>query len=107
MRFHLDEHVDHAVAHGLRQRGIDVSTTGDADLLEAPDEEHIAYALRDRRIVYTNDADFLRLHNEGVEHAGIAYCPRGTRTIAQIVRHLCLMHDCMTEEEMHGIVEYL
>ena len=27
MRFHLDEHVDPAIAHGLRLRGIDVTTT--------------------------------------------------------------------------------
>jgi hypothetical protein len=35
IRFHLDEHVDHAVADGLRRRGIAVTTTADADLLGA------------------------------------------------------------------------
>ena len=32
MRFHLDEHVPHAIAEGLRRRGIDVTTTVEAGL---------------------------------------------------------------------------
>jgi hypothetical protein len=47
MRFHLDEHVAHAIAAGLRRRGIDVTTTTDAALLSAPDEDHIAFAKRE------------------------------------------------------------
>lgn len=38
MRFHLDEHVDHAIARGLRNRGIEVTTATDAGLLGASDE---------------------------------------------------------------------
>ena len=45
MRFHLDEHVAHAIAQGLRLRGIEVTTTAEADLLSAPDEDHLAFAL--------------------------------------------------------------
>ena len=33
IRFHLDEHVAHAIAEGLRRRGVDVTTTTDAGLL--------------------------------------------------------------------------
>jgi predicted nuclease of predicted toxin-antitoxin system len=60
MRFHLDEHVAHAIAAGLRRRGIDVTTTVDAGLLSAPDEEHLAFAKRDARVIVTQDSDFLR-----------------------------------------------
>lgn len=42
MRFHLDEHVAHAIAHGLRRRGIDVTTTVETGLLSAPDDDHLA-----------------------------------------------------------------
>ena len=31
IRYHLDENVDHAVAHGLRLRGLDVTTTTDTE----------------------------------------------------------------------------
>jgi hypothetical protein len=107
IRFHLDEHVDHAIALGLRKRGVDVTTATDAGLLSASDDEHLAFALRDNRVIYTNDRDFLVLHSQGAEHAGIAYCSSGTRSIGEIVRYLCLMHDCMTVEEMRGHVEHI
>ena len=34
IRFHLDENVSNAIADGLRQRGIDVTTTSEAGLIE-------------------------------------------------------------------------
>ncbi len=107
MRFHLDEHVDPAIAHGLRLRGIDVTTTVDANLLNAPDGLHLQFALREGRVIFTNDSDFLRFATTSQEHAGVAYCHRAARSIGFIVRHLCLMHDCMNPDEMHGRVEYL
>jgi predicted nuclease of predicted toxin-antitoxin system len=107
MRFHLDEHVDHAIAHGLRLRGIDVTTTNDANLLSAPDELHWEFARRESRVIFTNDAGFLSLANNRVDHPGIAYCSRTARSIGYIVRHLCLMHDCLDGHEMVGRIEYL
>ena len=71
IRFHLDENVDHAVAHGLRVRGINVTTALDAKLISASDEMHIAFALKEQRIVVTHDVDFLRLHETGADHPGI------------------------------------
>ncbi len=107
MRFHLDEHVDPAIAHGLRLRGIDVTTTSDAGLLSAPDESHLDFARREGRVIFTNDADFLRFATASIEHPGIAYCSRTARSIGFIVRHLCLMHDCLEGNGMRGKVEYL
>ena len=71
MRFHLDEHVDHIVARALRQRGVDATTTTDAGLLQAADADHVAFALRERRIIYTNDANFLQpsAHDELLRQA--------------------------------------
>ena len=107
MRFHLDEHVDPAIAHGLRLRGIDVTTTGDANLLSAPDESHLEFAQQVGRVIFTNDPDFLRFASTTIEHGGVAYCARTARSIGYVVRHLCLMHDCMENNEMRGRVEYL
>ncbi|MGQ0635908.1 MAG: DUF5615 family PIN-like protein [Planctomycetaceae bacterium] len=63
IRFHLDENVDQAVTRGLRERGIDATTTADAGLLGAPDNEHLDFVLREARVLMTHDPDFLRLHN--------------------------------------------
>ena len=107
MRFHLDEHVAHAVAAGLRRRGIDVTTTHDAGLLSAPDDEHLTFAKRERRVIVTQDADFLRHAAVEPMHFGIAYYPQGKRTFGEIIRHLVLMHDALAEDEMQGRVEFL
>ena len=96
-----------AIANGLRQRGIDVTTTVDADLIDAEDEEHLAFAVSQGRIVVTQDADFLRLHGAGKAHAGIAYFAQGSRTLGEVIAHLTLMHDCLAAEDMRGKVEYL
>lgn len=42
IRFHLDEHVSHAITHALRRRDVEVSTTTDAGLLGAKDEDQAA-----------------------------------------------------------------
>ena len=51
IRFHLDEHCSHAIAAGLRRRGVDVTTATDAGLLRAPDEQHLAFGLAEGRVV--------------------------------------------------------
>jgi predicted nuclease of predicted toxin-antitoxin system len=107
MRFHLDENVDHAIAGGLRRRSINVTTSTDAHLLSSPDEEQLAFASREGRVLITHDRDLVRLHALGTPHAGIAYCPSGTRTIGEIVRQLLLMHECLAEVEMLEQIEYL
>jgi hypothetical protein len=45
IKFHLDEHVHPAIAEGLRRRGIDVTTTIEAELLGAEDEKHLEFAV--------------------------------------------------------------
>ena len=106
IRFHLDQHVANDVAHGLRLRGIDVSTTHEAGLQDAEDLAHIAYALSEGRVIFTQDDDFLRHHHAGVIHTGIVYSKQGSRSIGEIVRYLKLIHDCLDEADMAGQLEY-
>ena len=107
IRFHLDEHVDPAIATGLRARGIDVKTTIEAGLESASDEAQLRFALAEQRVLFTQDRDFLRMHAAGATHAGIAYCAQQKTSVGDIIRHLALMHDCLDEEEVAGQVEFL
>ncbi|MBU0511282.1 MAG: DUF5615 family PIN-like protein [Chloroflexi bacterium] len=107
LRFHLDEHVNSAIAEALRRRDIDVTTTVEAGLLGADDPAHIAYAWRERRVIVTHDDDFLRWHSRGIPHAGIAYCHLKKLSMRQIVELLVLMHAVLTQEEMIGQVQFL
>jgi hypothetical protein len=107
IRFHLDENVDPAIASGLRRRGVDASTSHETELLEAPDEQQLAYALAQSRVLVTHDEDFLAIAKPGVEHAGIAYCHPELRSIGQIISGLMLIHDCLTPDDMRNHVEFL
>lgn len=107
IRFHLDEHVDDAVADGLRRRGIDVTTTADAGLRGAGDPAHIAYALTAARVIVTADTDFLRWHNQGVNHPGIAFWHQQGSSIGEVIRALALIWEILEPEEMRNQVEYL
>ena len=106
MRFHLDEQMDPAVATGLRIRGIDVTTTQEVHLVSSSDLEQIEHALREHRVIVTDDTDFLARANSGVQHAGIVFCRRTIRTIGQIIEFLVLVDACLTEDEMKNLIEY-
>jgi hypothetical protein len=107
IRFHLDENVPSAVAQGLRHRGIDVTTTSQSGLISAGDDKQLDFASSDDRILVIYDTDFVRLHDRGVPHAGIAYSPKGKRTIGELIRGLILIAECLAPEEMKNHVEYL
>lgn len=107
IRFHLDQHIDSAVARGLRLRGIDVTTTAEAGLQDAMDEDHVDFALRENRVIVTHDADFLRLHGEGRPHAGIVYGEQGKVSVGELIRFLELLARCVAGEEIKGRVEFL
>ena len=96
-----------SVPAGLRRRGIDVTTAAGEKLTGASDMDQLSFAPQSGRVLVTQDADFLRLHQTGVTHAGIAYCRQGSLSIGEMLRRLVLVHDLMTAEEMQTRVEYL
>lgn len=107
LQFHLDESVNHAVAAGLRRRGISVTTATEAHLLAATDDDQLAYAEREGRVIVTHDDDFLRLHQQGAAHAGIAYIKQERRTIGQVVLALANLYHSHTKQHMRGQVVFL
>lgn len=107
IRFHLDENVDPVIAAALRRYGIDVTTTTEAELRTASDEVHLAFAIRESRVIVTHDDDFLRIASKHSDHPGIAYCHLEARSIGEIIRSLQLVYDVLTPEEIRGHVEYL
>lgn len=56
IKFHLDENVSNAIAEGLRQRSVEVTTSSEAHLIGASDEEHLAYALAQGEVIFTMGA---------------------------------------------------
>lgn len=106
IKFHLDENVDHAVAFGLRLRGVDVTTSTESSLVASPDESQLAFARKQGRVLVTHDTDFLHPTLAHGPHAGIIYCAMHSRTVGELVRHLTLIHACLGAEEMHNAIEF-
>lgn len=107
LRFHLDENVDPSVAVGLRQRGIDATTAGDAQLIGASDTRHLDFARSEGRVLVTHDRVYLRMAAAGIDHPGITYCPPARRTIGQIVLRLADLSRHRSDEEMRCVIVYL
>jgi hypothetical protein len=106
IRFYLDEHVAHAVAHGLAKRGVDVLTALAANMLTATDIQHLDFARSEYRVLLSQDTDFLRLHAAGAEHFGIVYAPQQT-AVGSIVNGLMVIYEVLTPVEMQNHVEFL
>ncbi len=105
-RFCFDEHVDAAVVDALVRRGVDVLTVQAAERRGLPDNQQLAYALQQGRVMVTQDSDYIALANSGQPHAGIAFAqPRVS--IGELINALLLLHDVLSSEEMQNHVEYL
>lgn len=107
IQFHLDENVPRSVATGLRKRGIDVTTSFDAGLIGATDIEHLLFAQQGGRVIFTHDGDFLALHRQGHEHAGIVYAPPGARPIGYLIRSLLLITQILAPDDMRNHIEFI
>lgn len=107
IRFHLDEHVAHAVADGLRRLGIDVTTTVDTGLLGASDVQQLSFGFSQVRAIFTEDAGFLALAQAGARHAGLVYCQQNSRSIGQVIRALQMIWEIYEPDEMRNRVEFI
>lgn len=107
IKFHLDENISQAIANGLRRRGIDVTTTPEESLIGKLDEDQLAFAISKKRVIFTQDTDFLKLHHQSVSHYGIAYCHQKSKSIGEIVQGLVLIWQVLEVDEMINHLEYL
>jgi predicted nuclease of predicted toxin-antitoxin system len=107
IKFHLDENVHNAIANGLRIRGVDVTTSPEENLIGASDEQQLAYALSQQRVIFTFDDDFLRLASTGIKHCGIIYTRQQRQSIGKIISDLVLIWECLEPEYMYNNIEFL
>lgn len=102
----MDEHVSKAVVKGLRERGVDVLTVSEAGMMGAADKAHLQFAKQQKRVIFTQDTDFLRLHASGEEHNGIVYAHQKTST-GDIIFGLMLISELLSPDEMTGHIEFV
>jgi hypothetical protein len=77
IRLYLDEDsMRKALVFALRARNVDVLTALEAEMINRPDEDHLAAAAASERVLYSfNVADYCSLHEAWISpertHAGI------------------------------------
>lgn len=107
IRYHLDESCRLRIARALRENGLDVTTSSEAGLLGASDDAQLEYARESGRVLYTNDSDFVVMHEAHTAHAGLVYCHQRSRSVSETVRLLVLLWELYDADEMVNRLEYL
>lgn len=103
----MDQQFPGPASQGLRRHGVDVLTAQEAGRCGLPDAGQLAFATAAERVLVTFDTDYLALHQAGVQHAGIAWCPEQKHTIGQLIQALLLVHGVLDRDAMRNHVEYL
>lgn len=83
-----DEHIPGALLAALRQSGVDVVSVVERGLQGEPDEVLAATALREQRLMLTNDTDYIRLSSaaagRGAPFAPVVFWPQQSRGIGYL-----------------------
>ena len=102
-----DEHIPFPVIDGLIRRGIDVTTVQQLGMRSALDQLILEAARQQGRVVYTNDADFLRHHAVGINHSGIIYHHTLEHSVGEAIRRFSLVCELLSPQEMMGRVQFV
>lgn len=107
LRFYMDQHFPGPASRALVRRGVDVLTAQEADRCGVPDSDQLAFATAEGRVMVTFDPDFLALHQSGVKHAGIAWCPERKYGISELIQALLLLYGVLDRDGMRNHMECL
>ncbi len=113
IRLYFDEDtLRHSLVKALRSRGVDVVTALDANMIERPDAEHLAYASSQGRVLCSsNGGDFYRLHSQllalGKSHAGIIPIPQQRYSVGDQLRRILKLIALRSADDMRDQVEFL
>ena len=81
--------MDKALVSALRARGVDLLTAHEAEMIERQDADHLAFAAREGRGLYSfNVADYCRLQAQGRSHAGLILAQQQRYPVGDQMRRL-------------------
>lgn len=113
IRLYLDDDsLAKALVKALRERGVDVVTTLEVGLDGRDDEEHLAYAAEQGRVLCSfNTRDFYRIHSQWLaqdkSHAGIILAQQQRYSVGEQMRRILRIIASKSAEEMKNRVEFL
>jgi hypothetical protein len=111
LRIYTNESVHVGVAAGLRRRGVDATSAHDSGNLGVSDEAQLEYAARQRAVIFTHDADFLRLAQSWElrkrAHWRIIYAHPDKLAVGESIRRIKEFADVFEPEDFKNHVEFL
>ena len=105
--FYFDEHMQRAVAEGLRRQNILVIMAVDVKMEGKPDDEHLQYATERNTILVTRDKPFAGRAMSQPHHAGLICWTGEQDNIGGMVRHLSDFAQKYAFEDVKGQVFWL
>lgn len=111
IRLYTNESVPTAVAEGLKRRGVDAVSARDAGNLGLTDEEQLVYASENELLLFTHDADFLKIAHHWARtdqrHWGIIYVHQQKMGVGECIRRLKIVSDVFDAESLQNHIEFL
>lgn len=109
-KLYLNEHLSPRLAEQLRQHGFDVTSTLEANLVEADDDDQLAHAASEQRALVTfNHKDFSPRHEQYItesrEHWGIVL---STEESTDVLRHRLLrLLNSLSADDLKNQIRWL
>ena len=113
IRLYIDEDsFDKSLVAAFRSADFDVTTVADANKQSYSDEDQLAWAAEQERVIYSyNRRDFCRLHNEFLSaernHAGIIVLRQQRYSVGQQLRGMLTLTAIRTAEDMVNQLVFL
>lgn len=113
IRLYLDDDsLDKDLVKALRQSGVDVVTSLEVGLSGRDDEEHLAYAVEQKRVLCSfNVGDFCRISSQwladGKSHAGIILAQQQKYSVGERLRRILNLAASKSDEDMKNSIEFL
>ena len=113
VHLYMDEDsMDAHLVRALRARHVDVVTSEEAGMRERTDEEQLAYATAQGRVIYSfNVGHFSQLHADYLSkrqrHTGIVLAPQQRYSVGEQMRRLLRLIGMRSAEDMKNQVEFL
>jgi len=108
IRLYLDENISYSVSEGLKRREIEACSAKEANNLGISDEKQLEFAIKQKAVLVTNDADFLRMvKKRNLAHFGIIYFDQDKYGIGEIIRKIEELTTILEPEDFTNRIEFL
>jgi hypothetical protein len=107
-----EDSMDEDFVRALRSRNVDVLTVTDVGMLHCSDEDQLAWATANNRVIFSfNARDFYNLHTklleQGLSHTGMILAPQQRYGIGELMSGVLHLINTKSAEAMQSQVEFL